>query len=71
MRLTTVNENGCIKRSQCNLSNPTPWDNPVEFTKRLYWSNSRTPGVKPAQDHSLQIHSISKKVFTPINIPVI
>ncbi|XP_039520361.1 sperm-associated antigen 17 [Pimephales promelas] len=44
MRLTTVDEKGCIKRSQCNLSNPTPWDNPVEFTKRLYWSNSRTPG---------------------------
>ncbi|XP_077080311.1 sperm-associated antigen 17 [Siphateles boraxobius] len=44
MLLTTVDENGCIKRSQSNLSNPTPWGNPVEFTKHLYWSNSRTPG---------------------------
>ncbi|XDV49401.1 hypothetical protein PO909_018659 [Leuciscus waleckii] len=44
MLLTTVDENSCIKISQSNLANPTPWDNPVEFTKHLYWSNSRTPG---------------------------
>ncbi|XP_067270329.1 sperm-associated antigen 17 isoform X2 [Pseudorasbora parva] len=43
MILTAVDEDGCIKGSQSNLSNPTPWDNPVEFTKHLYW-NSRKPG---------------------------
>ncbi|RXN12381.1 DENN domain-containing 2D-like isoform X1 [Labeo rohita] len=44
MMLTTVDENGCIKESQSDPPNPTPWDNPVEFTKHLYWSNRRLPG---------------------------
>ncbi|XP_058641173.1 sperm-associated antigen 17 isoform X2 [Onychostoma macrolepis] len=44
MPLTTVDENGCIKGSPSDPPNPTPWDNPVEFTKHLYWSNRRIPG---------------------------
>ncbi|XP_042617756.1 sperm-associated antigen 17-like isoform X2 [Cyprinus carpio] len=44
MPLTTVDENSCIKGSQSDPPNPTPWDNPVEFTKHLYWSNSGIPG---------------------------
>ncbi|XP_043103168.1 LOW QUALITY PROTEIN: sperm-associated antigen 17 [Puntigrus tetrazona] len=44
MPLTTVDENGCIKRSQSDPPNPTPWDNPVEFAEHLYWSNRRIPG---------------------------
>ncbi|XP_016389993.1 sperm-associated antigen 17 [Sinocyclocheilus rhinocerous] len=44
MPLTTVDESGCIKGSQSDPPNPTPWDNPVEFTKHLYWSNRRIPG---------------------------
>ncbi|XP_026067184.1 sperm-associated antigen 17 isoform X2 [Carassius auratus] len=44
MPLTTVDENSFIKGSQSDPPNPTPWDNPVEFTRHRYWSNSGTPG---------------------------
>uniref|UniRef100_A0A673LSU8 Si:dkey-208b23.5 n=1 Tax=Sinocyclocheilus rhinocerous TaxID=307959 RepID=A0A673LSU8_9TELE len=54
MPLTTVDESGCIKGSQSDPPNPTPWDNPVEFTKHLYWSNRRIPGVTRAQEQPLQ-----------------
>lgn len=53
MPLTTVDENGFIKGSQSDPPNPTPWDNPVEFTKHLYWSNRRIPGAMRAQEQPI------------------
>ncbi|XP_048067291.1 sperm-associated antigen 17 isoform X1 [Megalobrama amblycephala] len=50
MLLTTVDENGYIKESQSNLSYPTPWDNPVEFSKHLYWRNRKIPGSAKTND---------------------
>ncbi|XP_056319183.1 sperm-associated antigen 17 [Danio aesculapii] len=44
MPLTTVDESGCINRSQSHPPNPTPWDKPFEFAKHLYWSKHRIAG---------------------------
>nr|XP_009302096.1 sperm-associated antigen 17 isoform X2 [Danio rerio] len=44
MSLTTVDESGCINRSQSHPPNPTPWDKPFEYAKHLYWSKHRITG---------------------------
>lgn len=46
MRLTTVDESGCLKGP--DPATPTSWDNPVEYSKHLYWNNRCTPGVTRA-----------------------
>ncbi|XP_056585787.1 sperm-associated antigen 17 isoform X4 [Triplophysa dalaica] len=42
MRLTTVDESGSLKGP--DPATPTSWDNPVEYSKHLYWNNRCTPG---------------------------
>lgn len=53
MTLTTVDENGCIKAPDPH--SPTPWNNPVEYTKHLYWNNRLTPGVTRVHIQPLQL----------------